>query len=358
MKVKIYTMRTSPKSLIVLLAIIGISMGGCQEEITEIIEPSEQDAFNASSTVADLINRTSLNDGSEDNIVDGSSCTQLALPITVQVNGLELTLDSKEDFNTVEHIIDQFDDDDDIIKILFPITVILADHSELKLNNEDDFEDLVDQCTEDGSDDDIECVDFKFPLEISVYDSENQISDVITIDNDKEMHDFIDELDEEDVAGFVFPITVVLSDGTEMQVSDNDALEDILENAINDCDEDDDNDHNDDDVDNTELKNVLMDGQWEISYFFDEEDETDDYSGYTFTFLDGGVAKAQKGDMITNGSWYANGDDGTLELQLDFGSSSPLDELEDDWDVIKYDENQIDLGDDDSSSESLIFKKK
>ncbi len=353
-------MSSKLNSLILLLTIVGIFLSGCQKEVTEIIDPSAEEAFNSSSTVADLVNRTSLNDGSDDNIIDGSSCTQLVLPITVIVNGLEITLDSKEDFNTVEHIIDQFSDDDDVIEILFPVTVILADHSELQLNNKDDLEDLVDQCTEGGMDDDIECIDFKFPLDISLYDSENQLSDVITIDNDKEMHDFIDDLDDNDVAGFVFPITVVLSDGTEMQVNDNDELEDVLKSAINDCDEDDDNDHNDDDVDDTELKNILLEGQWEITYFFDDEDETGDFAGYIFTFLDGGVAKAQKGDITTNGSWYANGDDGALELQLNFGSSSPLDELEDDWDIIEFDGTIVKLRDisgGDGSVEYLTFER-
>jgi len=160
---------------------------GCQNEVTEIIDPPADEVFTPVSPVADLVQRTSLRDGSDDNIIDGSSCTSLVLPIIVVVNGLEITLDSKEDFYTVEHIIDKFDEDDDLIEILFPVTVILADHSELILNDEDDLEDLIDQCIEGGEDNDIECVDFKFPLSISIYDSENQLADVITIDDDKEL---------------------------------------------------------------------------------------------------------------------------------------------------------------------------
>ena len=328
---------------IIILGILFLS--GCQKEIDETIDTPTAEVFTPESVVADLVQRTSLRDGSSDNIVDGLSCTSLVLPITAHVNGLEITIDSEEDFITVEHILDKFDDDDDLIELFFPVTVIMADHSELVLQSEKDLEDLIDQCTEDGSDDDIECVDFKFPLNISVFDSENQLSDVITITDDKKLHDFIHDLDENDFAGFDFPITVVLYDGAEMIIQDNDQLEDVLKNAIDDCDEDDDNDFNEDDVDDTNLVNVLIDGNWAITYFFDDKDETADFAGYVFTFLENGTAKAVKGDVVVEGTWDSNGDDGSLELDLNFGEMEPLEELMDDWDLIEFDGTIIKLKD-------------
>jgi len=347
-------------SLLLLFIISLLIFSGCQKEAEEIIDPPSDEVFTPESTVANLIQRTALRDGSFDNIIDGSSCTSLILPITVIVNGLEIILDSQDDFYTVEHILDKFDDDDDIIDIFFPVTVILADHSELILTDEHDLEDLIDQCTEDGDDDDIECVDFKFPLTISIYDSENQLSDVITIDEDKELHKFIHDLDENDFASFNFPISLVLSDGAEMVINDNEELEDILENAIGACDEDDDNDHDEDDADDTELVHVLIDGHWAISYFFDDIDKTAEFAGYVFTFFGNGTAKAINGNLVIEGLWYSNGDDGTLEIQLDFGENSPLDELQDDWHIIEFDGMIIKLKDTsggDNSIEYLTFER-
>ena len=51
------------------------------------------------------------------------------------------------------------------------------------------------------------------------------------------MHEFVDELDESDFASFVFPITILLSDGSEMAINNNDELEDIIKNVIGECDE-------------------------------------------------------------------------------------------------------------------------
>ncbi len=335
-------------------------ISGCQQEVTEIIDPPPGQVFTPLSPIADLVQRTVLKDGSADNIIDGSSCTSLVLPITVIVNGLEITLDSINDFYTIEHIIDRSDDDDDQIEIIFPVTVILADHSELTIASEDDFEDLIDQCIEGGKDDDIECVDFKFPLSISIYDSENQLSDVVTFDNDKELYKFIHDLKNKDFASFNFPITVVLSDSTEMVIKDNTELEDILKNSIDACDEDDDNDHDEDDADDTELVKIITDGDWVISYFFDDADETAGFAGYVFTFFENGTAQAKKGDLIIEGDWDSNGDDGALELEFDFGENSPFDELHEDWDLIEFDSTTIKLreeSDDDEPESSLTFER-
>ena len=333
---------------------------GCQNEIDETIEAPKEEVFNQVSPVADLVQRTALRDGSADNIVDGSSCSSLVLPITVIVNGLEITLDSKEDFYAVEYIIDEFDDDDDLIEILFPVTVILADYSELILGDEDDLEDLIDQCTEGGDDDDIECVDFKYPLDISIFNSENELSDVITIHDDEELHDFIDGFDAHDVASFNFPITVVLSDGAEMVISDNDELEDVLEDAVDACDEDDDNDHNDDDdeedSEDSELFDALVEGEWIISYFFDDSDGTSDFAGYTFAFNPDGTALADNGSGQINGAWQIESEDGgKLELKLEFGETDLFVSLEDDWDVLEFDGTIIKLMDEDTSEESKRF---
>lgn len=353
-------MRSKIRLFISFLVMSLFFINGCQQEVTEIIEPPSEEVFTQTSPVADLIERTSLNDGSFDNIVDGASCLSLELPVTVIVNGLEITLDSQEDFTTVENIIDKFDDDDDIINIIFPVTVILADHSEIVLSDQDDLENLVDQCTEDGDDDDIECADFKFPMTLSLYDAANQVSEVKTVENDKELYKYIHDLDEDEYCGINFPITVILSGGDEIMINNNDELEDILKNAINACDEDDDNDHNDDDIDDSQLVSVLIDGNWAITYFFDDKDETAEFSGFIFTFFENGTAKAKKGDIIVEGNWHSYGDDGSLELEFDFGINSPFDELQDDWDLIEFDGTIIKLKDisgGDGSLEYLTFER-
>lgn len=176
---KTVIMKTLSGIFILVLALHILS--GCQQEIVEIIEPPVDKVFTSQSDIAGLIGRTSMNDGSVDNVVDGASCSSLLLPVTISVNGFVLKIESTDDFKTVENIIDRFDDDDDEISFSFPITLILADFTEKVIVNKDQLEDFIDQCEEDSSDDDIECVDFKYPISIAFYDASNQVSDVISI---------------------------------------------------------------------------------------------------------------------------------------------------------------------------------
>jgi len=349
------------KFYIIISSLTAVALvAGCQQEITEIIEPPADQAFTKQSTVTELMQRTSLNDGSIDNIVDGASCTQLLLPVTISVNDVQITLQSYDDFSDVERIIDESDEDDDKIEFQFPVTLILADFTQMVFTNEDAMENFLDQCTEDAPDDDIECIDFKFPLTISIYNSDNQVSDVITINDDRSLYQFTDDLEDKEFAGFVFPITLILSDGTELSIRNNDELEDAIVNAEGTCDEDDDNDHDDDDVDDSGLVSTLTTGQWKISYFFDEKDETGDYTGYVLTFTSNGVVKAVKGATTITGSWTTNGDDGSLELNMIFGETEPFDELTEDWDILEYNAQTIKLNDvsgGDGSIEYLTFSR-
>ena len=333
---------------------------GCQKEIDETIDAPQKEVFTQDSPVTDLVRRTVLKDGSLDNIIDGSSCSSLMLPVTIIVNGQEITLNSSDEFYAVELVLDEFEEDEDHIEILFPVTVILADYSELIINDDDDLEDLIDDCVEGGEDEDIECIDFKFPLSISVFDSNSETSNVITVNGDHELHEFVDDLDESDFASFVFPITVILSDGTEMSIGDNDELEDMIKNVIGECDEDDDNDHSDDEEeepDDSELLfTELVKGEWIVSYFFNETDKTSDFAGYKFTFNPDGTAIADDGSNQINGTWEGKSEEHNVqELKLDFGETSLFIQLEDDWDVLEFGEKVIKLMDEDTVEESKRF---
>jgi len=344
-------MKTSLR-LFALVSIMGLFLfSGCQKEATEIIDTQSEKVITPDSKIAELVQRTAMKDGSEDNIIDKSSCTSLVLPITVVVNGIEIILDSYEDFVTVEKILDKFDFDDDIINIIFPVKIILADHSEITINNADEMEVLIGLCDNNENDDDIECIDFIYPFDISIFDSENQLSDVITIEDDKHLHKFFEEFEDDKLAGIMFPIKVKLANGEELKVNNNDELEKLIDAAIYECDEDDDNDYNDDDVDDSKLKNVLIEGLWEIDYFDVGQNHTEIFKGYIFDFLENGYVEASLENQGHKGEWSTNGDSGMLELELFFGDDFPLGEISDGWDVIEFDESVIKLKDYDENKD-------
>jgi len=351
-------MKLNIKYLALSLILALFFLGSCQEEVIEINNPQNDNTISSTSPVADLVQKTSMKDGSGDNILDNSSCSSVALPVTVIANGEEIVINSEDDYKLVERIFDESETDVDVIEFVYPITIILADYTEVSVNNDDELEDLIEDCIEGGLDDDIECLDFVYPLNISIYDAANQVLDVIEINNDEELHDLFESLDDEDFISFNFPLNLLLTDGTEIAVY-NDELEDLIEDVADDCDEDDDNDFDDDDIDDSELIAVLLNGEWAITYFFDDEDETAQFSGYVFTFLEDSSATTTKDGIVLGGSWATYGDDGSLELELAFGTEAPLDELDDDWDIIEFGEDIIRLKDTsgDGSEEFLTFER-
>ena len=178
-------------------------LGSCQEEFEEVNTSSTTGAsFKAASETAVLIENTSSLDGSFDNIVDGSSCFALNFPYTVNVNGLDITVDSREDLDLIEEVFDEFDDDIDILDILFPITITQADFTEIVINNKEELAELVRSCVEGGKDDDIECIDFVYPITLYTFDINNTQTGTITVESDEQLRRFFHELDDDDIIAF------------------------------------------------------------------------------------------------------------------------------------------------------------
>jgi hypothetical protein len=190
--------------LIISVLIATSALNGCQEEVDDTILPIPAEAFTANSAEADFIKRTTLRDGSSDNILDSASCVALSFPVTVSVNGEQIVVSTEDDLKYVERILDEADDDEDEVNIVFPVSVVLADHTEIVVENEDAFEDLMEDCIEGGDDDDIECIDFVFPVKLTVYNTNNQVSEVITLNNDAQLYDFIESLEEDELVSFKF----------------------------------------------------------------------------------------------------------------------------------------------------------
>ena len=110
----------------------------CQSEFEEVNTSDTQgESFAANSSTALLIENTARLDGSFDNIVDGSSCIALNVPYSVNVNGIDLVIDSREDLHLIEEIFDEFEEDDDILEIIFPITITTKDLDEFVIEGPD-----------------------------------------------------------------------------------------------------------------------------------------------------------------------------------------------------------------------------
>jgi len=321
---KPYVMKTNFKLFCLLPFFAFLMFTSCQDEVIEISETSDEQVFEADSEIADLMARVSTNDGSIDNIVDGAKELSVNLPVTVIANGEQITVATIEDYNRIEAAFDANEDDDDNLEIIFPITVTLRDHTEVVVNNRTEFNSLRNNFPNDEEDDDIECIDFKYPISFSFYDSNFQVIDVAVIQNDRQLHRFIRNLESGVLVSLNFPVTLVYADGNTVEVFNHIELVRTIHEARNICDEDDDNDYNDDDFTVERLDNLLVSCPWVVRDIRrNNNDLANDYREYIMFFFENGVVKvrARNGDMLT-GTWATRATrfDHLVKVTLEFDS--------------------------------------
>lgn len=336
------------------LVVMALNFTSCQEEFEEVAGGNDQETITANSSTAELIEKTSSNDGSFDNIVDGASCFALKFPYTVEVNGIQITIDSREDLHTIEDIFDEVDVDEDILDIIFPITITLADFTEIVIENKEQLRELAAQCIEGGGDDDIECIDFVYPITLFTFDINNQQTGEVSVNSDEELRKFFAGLEDNDLVSIQFPLTLKKFDGTEIVVDSNGELANALEMAKEECDEDDDDDFNDDDFDEERFDFCLTQCPWEVREVIrDNQSQTDQYLEYIMTFAeDGTVTVKDREGGVLNGTWASSFTERGPLLTLEFDT---LVDFNLEWLVYEIGDHTIKLYSDDGNK--IILKQ-
>lgn len=335
------------------LLVFALNLTSCQDEFEELPQGNDQDAIAASSATANLVERTSSNDGSFDNIVDGSSCIAIQFPYTVEVAGLQLTIDSIADLRLIEEIFDAIDGDEDFLEILFPITITLSDFTEVIINNNEELRELAADCIEGGGDDDIECIDFVYPVKLYTFSANLQQTGSVVVNSDLELRRFFKGLDDNDLVSFDFPVSLVLYDGTEKTVNSNAELASAIENAKDACDEDDDNDYNDDDFNKERLDNFLVSCPFLVHEVKRNGIQTDQYFEYVMNFKENGtVVVRNRIGAALEGTWSTRIGENRVLLKLEF---DVLADFTLEWLVYEIEEGKIKLYSGDGNR--IIMKK-
>ena len=258
------------KYLILVSLVFSLTLNfSCRKEEIEFDQEQPDDTLTPSSEAAGLMQRTAMNDGSLDNIIDYANCFSIQLPVTVIANGTPLEITSSAGYDEIESIFDSDDVDSDTIEIQFPITIILNDFSQVDINSINELNVYAANCNgENESDDDIECVDFQYPISASIFNTNNEMISSITLNSDEELYNYIGSIDINDIVSVEFPISLVISDGTIFTVNSLSELVNAIQIYMDDCDEDDDYDYNDDDCNSCsplELVDILTNcSGWQV----------------------------------------------------------------------------------------------
>ncbi len=305
-----------------------LTLGSCQKEDKEFIdETNNEETFTEGSNITALLRSASQNNGTMDNLIDGSDCFSVVFPIEVFANGQKLTLNSIDDIQLVREIFDQFPSDTDTLDIVFPIQVVTEDFTTIDVANANELASLVSNCT-NSIIDTYACVDFVYPITCFIYNNNNEQTGSITLNNAHEWLDYLLYLETGIYIAIDYPMSVLVN-GQTIVVNSNQELIDAISQA--DCS----NDDGGGNTDPSDFENYLTTGVWYVTYFFDDYDETSDFVDYEFSFAVDGSAEATNATGSTPGTWDFYVDSGVDKVDLFFGTTSPLDEIDEDWEILE-----------------------
>ena len=321
----------------------------CRKEEMELIEAPSEEALISTSSIADLMQKISSNDGSNDNIIDKSNCFNVKFPLDVTVNSKQINVNSKEDYKVIEYLFDDDDDDIDVLNITYPITIILEDFTEVTINNHTELISHSNKCHgENEIDDDIECIDFQYPITASTFNKTTEIINTDTITADVELNHFLKNLRNDLVVTMNFPINIMLIDNDVVEIYNLIELENIINDHRNDCDEDDDYDYNDDDCNDCNIEELTTKltncNGWTVDQLDRGNTNYDNaYEGYTFNFSSDGSLSVYWSIYSAYGTWIASGTKNNIKVTIDI-PDLPL--CNNEWilhEVSEYSNTRIDL---------------
>ncbi|PHS68009.1 MAG: hypothetical protein COB12_02000 [Flavobacterium sp.] len=337
-------MKNTTKLLTLLMLLVVFQFTSCQkEEVVLIDETPPEGTLTNNSPLTLLLIRTSLNDGNNDDFIDGADCFSIAFPFTITVGDTDFIIENETDYqDAIDFIIGTGGSMNDI-EINFPITIVFPNYTEVIVNSQEELNTYAADCS-DEIDLVIDCLNFVYPITFFVYDSATEETSTIVVESDEEMFLFLSNLSSTEYISIDFPISVETENGTVVTVNSNQELENLINSCVSDGN-----------TDISELIEYLTTSSWYVAYFFDEGNHTSDYCEYEFTFNTNGTVIANNGTNTVNGNWEVQEDDGHLEVDIDFGNNIPFDELNEDWDLLNATMNIIELFDESDNNEPIDY---
>jgi hypothetical protein len=333
------------------LAIVSLLLlFSCQSEVEEQVY-STKETITKSSPLTSYLQRVAMVKTVEDNLIDKSSYCTIKLPYKVTVNNASIWINSTADYQKVLDNINAYSNDNDIVKITFPVTMIYYNYVEKIINSQPEFELLLSYWTaEPDLLSKINCLNINYPLAINIYNTANQIASTVQITTDASFFSFINNLKESQFIAISYPISITDYNNHLVTIANNSQLENTIINTIENC------------KDNTnpalDFVNTLTQSPWKISYFYEDSAKTSLYNGYVFVFKKDQSVTATKLGVTISGQWETKINNGVREFRIKFNPDL-LHQLDEDWKVFEFNNSQLRFRKEEGSNDNhyLYFEK-
>jgi hypothetical protein len=321
----------------------------CQSEMEEQ-DYNTQETVTKVSPLASYLQRVAMVKTVQDNVIDGSTYCTIKLPYTVTVNNEQIAVNTTADYQKVVANINANSNDNDIVKIDFPVTMIYYNYYEKNIPNEADFNSLIDYWNlHPDLLSKINGLNINYPITINIYNSANQIASSESIISDQAFFYFIKNLNASQYISLSYPISIVDYNNQTRSITNNLDFENAIKYAIDYCPEN--------NIVALDFVETITKGSWGIPYFFDDSEKTASYSGYSFVFKSDKSVVATKDAISETGQWESKEQNGVRELKIDF-KTELLSKLNNNWKLFEFNNSQIRLRDVSNTTNYLYFEKK
>ena len=321
----------------------------CQSEADEQTN-NAQGTITSVSPLTTYLQRVAMVKTVQDNVIDGSSYCTIKLPYTVTVNNEQIAVNTTADYQKVIDNINANANDDDIVKIDFPVTMVYYNYIEKAIPNQADFDYLIDYWNlYPDLLSKINGLKINYPITINIYNSANQVASSQSIISDQAFFNFIKNLNESQYISLRYPISIADYNDQAKSITNNLEFENAIKYAIDYCPEN--------NIVTLDFTETITNGSWEIPYFFDDSVKTSNYSGYSFVFKNDQTVVASNGSITETGQWESTVLYGVRKLKLNF-STELLGKLNFNWELFEFNNSQIRLRDVGTTTNYLYFQKK
>ncbi|ALM49967.1 hypothetical protein AMR72_14290 [Flavobacterium psychrophilum] len=203
----------------------------CQEDtVTE-----NTVALTASSPLTGMLKSMTANDTSIDNVLDGTSCFKIQLPVEVNVNGHAMLVSTAADYQKVNEILDESDEDEDKIIFGYPITLERHDYSSFSVADENQLKTVIAECSSIADYMGTDCVSIVYPITAYTYNSGFQMQNSYSVENNAGLYTILQNMAENEYYAIKYPVLLTVKDGPGITITNNDQFFSAVTNAIEGC---------------------------------------------------------------------------------------------------------------------------
>lgn len=215
------------------LLILGVLVVSCQTEKHEVLTEENAVSFTEGSEFYNLVERSAMHDGSQDDELDESPCFSISFPYRVNLEGIEIKIASLADLLVVLSRADE--DEYEELDLVFPISVTTSSYEKVSVNNWEELEELQESCDAAIADNaaPITCAAIEFPVKMLVYNTNTQETTSANLANKQQLYVFLQNKAPHEVLSFEYPVTVNYDQSSEVRVSSSMELRNALRNCNN-----------------------------------------------------------------------------------------------------------------------------